>query len=74
MSAMSANAPSPNYNGNVAAVYPTGIALSPDGETLYTANDLGDTLGVVSDLRDTRKSNESRSVVPVRLNLFIRMT
>ena len=49
------NAPSPNYNGDVAAVYPTGIALSPDGETIYSANNLGDTLGVVSDLRDARK-------------------
>ncbi len=48
------SAPSPNYNGNVAAIYPTGIALSPDGETIYTANNLGDTLGIVSDLRDAR--------------------
>lgn len=49
------NAPSPNYNGNTAAVYPIGIALAPDGETLYSANNLGDTLGIVSDIRDTRK-------------------
>lgn len=49
------NAPSPNYNNNVAAVYPTGLGLSPDGETLFVANNLGDTLGVVSDLRDSRK-------------------
>ena len=49
------NAPSPNYNDNVAAVYPTGIAISPDGETLLTANNLGDTLGIITDLRDTRK-------------------
>lgn len=48
-------APTPNYNGNVAAVYPTGIALSPDGETVYSANNLGDTLGVISDLRNTRR-------------------
>lgn len=47
-------APSPNYNDNTAAVYPTGIALSPDGETIYSANNLGDTLGIISDLRDTR--------------------
>ena len=49
------NAPSPNYNGNVAAVYPTGLGLSPDGETLFVANNLGDTLGIVSDLRNARK-------------------
>jgi YVTN family beta-propeller protein len=48
-------APSPNYNRDTAAVYPTGIDLSPDGEALYSANDLGDTLGIVSDLRNTRK-------------------
>lgn len=54
VSAFAENAPSPNYNRNVAAVYPTGIALSPNGDSLYVANNLGDTLGIVSDLRDTR--------------------
>ena len=57
VSAYAENAPSPNYNGNVAAVYPMGIAVSPDGTTIYSANNLGDTLGVVSDIRDTRKLN-----------------
>ncbi|MEQ1604480.1 MAG: alkaline phosphatase family protein [Pyrinomonadaceae bacterium] len=55
VSGFTENAPSPNYNGNVAAVYPTGLGLSPDGETLFVANNLGDTLGVVSDLRDSRR-------------------
>ena len=55
VSAFAENAPSPDYNGNVAAVYPTGIALSPDGTTIYSANNLSDNLGIVSDLRDTRK-------------------
>ena len=55
VSAAAENAPSPNYNSNTAAVYPTGIALSPDGQTLYTANNLGDSLAIVSDLRDSRK-------------------
>ena len=36
-------------------MYPTGIALSPDGETIYSANNLADSLGVVTDLRDSRK-------------------
>ena len=55
VTAFAENAPSTNYNDNTAAIYPTGIALSPDGETIYSANNLGDTLGVVSDLRDSRK-------------------
>ena len=55
VTAFADNAPSPNYNDNVAAVYPTGLGLSPDGEKLYTANNLADTLGIVSDLRSTRK-------------------
>ena len=54
LTAASQWAPSPNYNDNTAAVYPTGIALSHDGETVYSANNLGDTLGVISDLRNTR--------------------
>jgi len=48
-------APNPNYNGNVAAVYPTGIDLAPDGNTLFVANNLGDSLGVVSDIRNERR-------------------
>ncbi len=55
VTAFAENAPSPNYNSNVAAVYPTGLGLSPDGETLFIANNLADTLGIVSDLRDSRK-------------------
>ncbi len=55
VSALAENAPSPNYNDNTAAVYPTGIAVSADGETLLTANNLGDSLGVISDLRDARR-------------------
>lgn len=48
-------APSTNYNGNAAAVYPTGLAVSPDGTAIYSANNLGDTLGIVSDIRATRR-------------------
>ncbi len=55
LTALAENAPSPNYNDNTAAVYPVGIALSPDGETVYSANNLADSLGVISDLRDSRK-------------------
>ncbi len=36
-------------------VYPTGIAVSPDGNTMFVANNLGDSLGIISDLRNERK-------------------
>src|SRR5262249_7958214 len=39
-------APTPRYNENFAPVYPTGLALGPDGETLFVANNLGDNLGI----------------------------
>ena len=46
---------SPRYNSDRAPVYPTGIAISPDGNTLFVANNLGDSLGIVEDLRGARK-------------------
>ena len=46
---------SPRYNSDRAPVYPTGIAISPDGNTLFVANNLGDSLGIIQDLRGTRK-------------------
>jgi YVTN family beta-propeller protein len=55
VSAFTENAPSPYYNNNAAPVYPTGIALAPDNNTLFVANNLGDSLGIVTDLRDTRQ-------------------
>jgi YVTN family beta-propeller protein len=48
-------APSPRYNRDHAPVYPTGLAISPDGNTLFVANNLGDSLGIISDLRGDRK-------------------
>jgi YVTN family beta-propeller protein len=46
-----ATAPATNvYNDGKPAVYPAGLAISPDGTTLFTANDLGDTLGIVGGL------------------------
>jgi YVTN family beta-propeller protein len=38
-------------------VYPSGIAITPDGNTLLVANNLGDSLGIISDLRGERKLN-----------------
>ncbi|MEP6923361.1 MAG: alkaline phosphatase family protein [Pyrinomonadaceae bacterium] len=55
VSAFTENAPSPDYNNNTAPVYPLGIALAPDNESIYVANNLGDTLGIVSDLRESRR-------------------
>lgn len=47
-------ASSPRYNAERAPVYPTGLAISSDGETLFVANNLGDSLGVISDLSGAR--------------------
>jgi YVTN family beta-propeller protein len=55
VTAFATAAPSPNYNQNHAAVYPAGIGISPDGNSLYVANNLGDTLGIIHDLRDARR-------------------
>ncbi|HJP93981.1 MAG TPA: hypothetical protein VJ875_18630 [Pyrinomonadaceae bacterium] len=46
---------SPRYNSDRAPVYPSGIAISPDGNTLFIANNLGDSLGIVEDLRGARR-------------------
>src|SRR5215813_2056300 len=46
---------SPRYNSDRAPVYPSGLAISPDGNTLFVANNLGDSLGIVEDLRGERK-------------------
>ena len=48
------SANSPRYNSNRAPVYPAGLAISPDGDTLYVANNLGDSLGIISNVRNTR--------------------
>jgi YVTN family beta-propeller protein len=49
------SANSPRYNDNRAPVYPAGLAISPDGDTLYVANNLGDSLGIISNVRNGRK-------------------
>ena len=46
---------SPRYNSSHVPVYPTGIALSPDASTLYVANNLGDSLGIISDINGERR-------------------
>ena len=46
---------SPRYNSDRAPVYPTGIAITPDGDTLFVANNLGDSLGIVENVRGERR-------------------
>src|SRR5262249_40857948 len=49
-----------------------GVALSPDGETLFVANNLGDSLGVIRDIRgmrelvrvDLRRDNPLQPIYP----------
>lgn len=43
-------AQSPRYNNNRPPVYPTGLAISSDGDTLFVANNLGDSLGLITGL------------------------
>src|SRR5262249_41414494 len=67
-----AQAPTPRYNGNFAPVYPTGLALSPDGETIFVANNLGDSLGIIRNARgmrelvrvDLRRENPLQPIYP----------
>jgi len=40
-----------DYNDGKAAVYPAGLAVTPDGTMLLTANNLGDSLTIVRDLK-----------------------
>ena len=44
-----------DYNKGKAALYPTGLAVTPDGATLVTANNLGDSVTIVRGLRGTRR-------------------
>ncbi|HEX4546621.1 MAG TPA: hypothetical protein VH110_09680, partial [Candidatus Acidoferrum sp.] len=44
-----------DYNDGKAALYPTGLAVSADGETLVTANNLGDSVTIVGALRGARR-------------------
>src|SRR6266436_644927 len=54
VSSFASQAPTPRYNNNHAAVYPSGLAISGDGNMLLTANDLDDSLGVVDNIRGQR--------------------
>jgi YVTN family beta-propeller protein len=43
-----------DYNKGKAALYPTGLALTRDGTTLVTANNLGDSVTIVRDVNGAR--------------------
>src|SRR5947208_4442036 len=72
VSGFTARAATPRYNGNFAPVYPAGLALSPDGDTLFVANNLDDSLGIISHLRgardltrvDLRRDDPLRTIYP----------
>lgn len=53
VSGFARRAASPRYNDNRAPVYPTGLAT--DGTSLYVANNLDDSLGIVSDINGRRE-------------------
>jgi YVTN family beta-propeller protein len=44
-----------DYNKGKAALYPTGLAVTPDGTTLVTANNLGDSVTIVRGLSGARR-------------------
>src|SRR5258707_1222939 len=44
-----------DYNKGKAALYPTGLAVTPDGNTLVTANNLGDSVTIVRGLSEARR-------------------
>ncbi|HEX8459323.1 MAG TPA: bifunctional YncE family protein/alkaline phosphatase family protein [Pyrinomonadaceae bacterium] len=48
LNSLGAREPSPRYNGNQKPVYPTGLAISPDGETLFVANNLDDSFAIIA--------------------------
>ena len=55
VSGFATQAASPRYNGNMEAVYPLGIALGADGDSLFVANNLADSLGMIRGLRSDRR-------------------
>ena len=55
VSAFTNSAPHPRYNADRAPVYPAGLAISDDGDMLFVANNLGDSLGVITELGGARR-------------------
>jgi len=57
-----------DYNHGRAALYPTGLAVTSDGNTLVTANNLGDSVTIVRHLRDTRRMERVDLHHPGKMN------
>jgi YVTN family beta-propeller protein len=55
VSGFATEANTPRYNDNQEPVYPLGIAPGADGDSLFVANDLGDSLGIIRGLRHNRR-------------------
>ncbi len=55
LSGFATAAPVSTVNSGRAPVYPAGIALAPGGDTLFVANNLGESLGVVDGLAGERR-------------------
>jgi len=73
LNSMSSAKPTERYNANQLPVYPTGLAISPDGETLFVANNLDDSFAMISNpasdqpsLRrnDLRRENRAHNIYP----------
>ncbi len=74
LTTLATQAATPRYNDELAPVYPTGLAISPDGNTLFTANNLADSLGIIGNLRlandrklssvDLRRHNQNEFIYP----------
>jgi YVTN family beta-propeller protein len=59
---------SKDYNKGKAALYPTGLALTLDGNTLVTANNLGDSVTIVRNLNGARQMERVDLHHPEKLN------
>lgn len=53
LTALAVSPATKTYNSGRPAVYPAGLAISRDGATLFAANNLADTLAVITDVRGT---------------------
>jgi YVTN family beta-propeller protein len=71
-------APSPGYNAGLAPVYPTGLALSPDGRQIFVANNLADSLGIISEPDnertlgrvDLKAGNDKENIYPYAVTVL----
>ena len=55
VSGFAKTAKSNRYNNDRVPVYPSGISISSDGNVLFVANNLGDSFGMIKDLRGKRE-------------------